>query len=422
LADPIFFFSYARADRKGAVTDRLNAQDRGQSNSVDTFYQNLCDQVAALTGRPAEEVGFFDSQNLELGAPWPERLMDGLRSAHVMVALFSPTYFRRRACGREFEVFRRRHESLSRSLGRKADDRILPVLWVRPDVIDRSIPGCCRVHITNLQWTAPGVPEAYTKLGLMRMIELDKIVDSNAVCHSVADRIYDLMNAELLPRLDTLDFNTLQSAFDETLAAGALRPIDRTKREIRTYYLVPTRTEWLEAAGANAQEFSDQREKARPFAEALGATVSSATEEGVAEVKPDLVVVHEELPNNLDQALADAKGSMTSPLLVFDRRAVKIPHLRMAGVSYSGRNFAYTGFVTVAGHEVTDSEVGAVFNAKIGALPKLHNWTVPADRSSYVRNVASIVAELEAQLVRRDSDKLDDSGEAIPGLSGPNVG
>ena len=421
MADPIFFFSYARADRRGAATDRLNAQDRGHSNSVDIFYQNLCDQVAALTGRPTEEVGFFDSQNLELGAPWPERLMDGLRSAHVMVALFSPTYFRRPACGREFEVFRRRHESLSTSLGRTADYRILPLLWVRPDVINKSIPTCCRVQMSNLQWTAPGMPEAYTKLGLMRMIELDKIVDSNAVCHSVADRIYDLMNAEPLPRLDTLDFNTLESAFDEILAAGVLRPIDRMKREIRTYYLVPTQTEWLEAAGANSQVFSDQREKARPFSEALGATVGSATEEGIAEVKPDLVVLHEQLPNDLVDALANAHGSMTTPLVVFDRRAVKIPNLRMAAVSYSSRNFENTGFVTVGGREVADSEINTVFSAKIGALPKLHNWTVPTDRSSYVRNVASIVAELEAQLVRRDSDELDNSGEAIPCLSRPNV-
>lgn len=421
LADPLFFFSYARADRSGANMVGLNAQDTGQSNSVDAFYHHLCNQVAALTGRPPGEVGFFDSQNLELGAPWPERLMDGLRSAHVMVALFSPTYFLRRACGREFEVFRRRHEALSKSLGHKADSRVLPILWVRPDVIFKNIPNRCQSDITNLQSTGPGMPEDYTKLGLMRMMELQRTADSNAVCHSIADRIYTLVNAEHLPRLDTLDFNTLESAFHEVPAAGSARPIDRMKREIRIYYLVPTRTEWLAALGSNDQEFSDQREKARPFVEAPGATVGGATEEGVAEVKPDLGVVHESLPNDLVGALEDTKDSMTTPLVVFDRRAVNLPHLRMAAVSYSGRNFDNAGFVTVAGRDVPDSEIHKVFSAKIGAMPKLHNWTVPEGRTTYVRNVAAVVAELEAQLVRRQSDKLDNTGDGIPGLSGPNV-
>jgi hypothetical protein len=35
MADPIFFFSYARADRTGAGTPRLNAWDRGQGNALD---------------------------------------------------------------------------------------------------------------------------------------------------------------------------------------------------------------------------------------------------------------------------------------------------------------------------------------------------------------------------------------------------
>jgi tetratricopeptide (TPR) repeat protein len=68
MGDPIFFFSYARADRSGAGTPRLNAQDQGQNNAIDMFYQNLCNQVASLTARPAEEVGFFDRRNLELAA------------------------------------------------------------------------------------------------------------------------------------------------------------------------------------------------------------------------------------------------------------------------------------------------------------------------------------------------------------------
>jgi hypothetical protein len=124
------------------------------------------------------------------------------------------------------------------------------------------------------------------------------------------------------------------------------------------------------------------------------------------ECKPELGVIHELLPNDLAGALAETNDSMTTPLVVFDRRALRI------------QNFENTGFVTVAGQEVPDSEVDAVCGAKIGSLPKLHNWNVPDGRTAYASNVASIVVGLEAQLLRRQMGRRTPCGEAIPGLSG----
>jgi TIR domain len=423
--NPMFFFSYARADRDNSGTD-LNAQDGGQT--VDKFYRHLCAEVAELTARPAGEVGFFDRQNLELGMRWPKHLMDALRSAHVMVALFSPFYFSRPACGREFEIFRRRHEALNKSLDRTTDYRILPVFWVRPDVTRESIktvPSPCRRYIADLQFADPRIPECYIKYGLKRMSELEMNIHLNSVCHCIADRIYELIKGDSLPDLNDIDFHTVKSAFHEA-ATDTPRLIDRRKREIRVYYLIPTRTEWSRANDnedfeeGSLEEFGDRPEKARPFGEEPGTTVGRATEDGVGMVKPDLAVVHEQLPNDFAGSLADAVGTLTTPLVVFDRRALRLPHLRTAAVSYAQRNFENTGFITVAGREVPDAEVDRVCGAKIGALPKLHNWSVPAGRRAYVDNVASVVHELEAQLVRRQSDKLAPSGEVIPGLSGPS--
>jgi hypothetical protein len=422
MSDPLFFFSYARADRRGADVIRLNAHDGGMYNSVDIFYDQLCKQVAAITGKSADEVGFFDNQNLELGAPWPVKLIDALRSASVLIALFSPTYFLRPACGREFEIFRQRHEALNANLGRVADYRILPILWVRRDYIEKSIPTCCQPYIRALQQTAPRMPEDYPMYGLMRMFELQKLADSRAeVCHRIADRICALKDDEPLPELGHLDFDAVNSAFHETPAPGTARPVNRNKREMRVYYLVPTRTEWSNASGMGNDEFGDQREKARLFTEAPGATIGSATAEGVATVKPDLGVTHEALPNDFAGALAKTDDTMTTPLVVFDRRAVKVPALRAAAGSYAVHNFENTGFVTVAGGDVSDSEIDAVFRAKKGALPQLHNWTVPTARNEYVGNVASIVNALEAQLISRQTEKLTQSGEPIPGLSGPGT-
>jgi hypothetical protein len=144
MSEPLFFFSYARADRSGAGNGLLRAQDAGPGNSVDKFYNNLCDEVAALTGLRSVDVGYYDVRNLELGVLWPKELMEALQSALVMVALFSPTYFSRPACGREFQVFRRRHEALTKNLGRTTEPRVLPVLWVRPDITYDAVPVCSR--------------------------------------------------------------------------------------------------------------------------------------------------------------------------------------------------------------------------------------------------------------------------------------
>jgi hypothetical protein len=413
----LLFFSYARADRRGAETGRISAYGRGE-NSIEEFYRRLCNRVANLTGMYERDVGFFDDRHLELGAPWPARLTDALRSAHVMVALFSPVYFTRQACGREFQIFRLRHKVLEERLGRAPDYRVLPVLWGRPDVTSESVPECCRDYIQALQLTPPDMPQSYAKYGLMRMLELKWFEsDSNAVCHGIADRIYALMKGEILPGLDDHNFSSVESAFHEAQATRLSRPIDRMKREMRVYYLVPTRSEWSKETGANNSNFADQPEKARLFADAPGATVGSATEEGVAMVKPDIGVVHKELPNNLALDLKETNDSLTTPLVVFDRRSLEVPTLRAAATSYAESNFENTGFVTAAGHEVPNSVIETAYGAKIGALPKLHAWNVPAGRAEYVRNVASVVSELEMQLVRRQIDKRNCSGEAIPNLS-----
>jgi hypothetical protein len=379
---PVFFFSYARADRSTSSRGRLNAHD-GDS-CVDDFYGKLSDEVASLTARSAEGVGFFDRDHLDLGTPWPQGLMGALRSTRVMVALFSPTYFSRPACGREFAVFRARQEELMRTVGSGDDYRILPVLWVRPDVTDASIPSKCAAYIRTLQNIAPGMPECYSQLGLKRMFDLDYKIEVNRVCHKIADRIYSIVTSgRSLPGLDELDFNGVPSAFHDVTPEGHARPVDRRKREVRVYYLIPTRTEWSAVSGENISCFRDVREQARPFAEAAGVTVGAATEEGIGMVKPERSVIHEPLPNDLAEALTATQGSMTTPLVVFDRRAIRVPVLHPMVSSYVARNFENTGFVTAGGDTIAESELNSVCAAKIGALPRLHNWSVPRGRGDY---------------------------------------
>lgn len=420
MSIPIFFFSYARADRDGGGSHLLNAQDDGCENVVDTFYNNLCRHVASLTGRPPDQVGFFDRDNLDLGAPWPERIMNGLRIAPVMVALFSPTYFCRPACGREFEIFRRRHLELADKMSRVPDYRVLPVLWVRPDATRQSIPIHCRDYISRIQLTAPDMPDSYHRLGLMRMLELNRKTETNQICHIVADRIFELSRVdkdETLPHLEALDFNKIESAFHRAKNAPQTRPFDPNRREMRVYYLAPTRREWFEASQEDCDSLCDPPEKGRPFNDSPGASVANATEEGIWEGRPNIPIIPDQIPNNLADVLNTTNNSLTTTLIVFDRRSVKIANLKSAIESYSDHNFQNVGLITVAGKEVSKSDIETVCGNKIGALPKLHNWDIPANRRRYVCSVASIVIELEAQLLRIQVQNIPGTGEQIPGLN-----
>jgi hypothetical protein len=420
MAGPLFFFSYARSSYENAEGTRFTAAEQSAINSVDEFYRALCKEVADLAGKPVEEVGFLDRQDLELSAPWPVRMIEALSSAGVMVALFTPTYFVRRACGREFEFFRRRQKALEERRGCLLDHRILPVLWTRPDSIQSSIPGQCRTDVLNLQLTPPGAPACYRELGLKRMFDTQKRVEWSNVCALIADRIWELAQAEALPSLGGVDFNSLPSAFHEQPASPNLpRPVDPGKREVRVYYLVPTKVEWSEVSGANNSEFDERREGARPFSDARDVNIARATQDGIAAIKPDLGVTHETLPDDITQALKSADDSMTMPLLIFDRRALRIPTLKVAATAYAEGNFENTGFVTVAGSEVPELEINAL-SRKADALPKLQLWSIPAGCSEYAHNVGAVVAELERQLIQRRIERRKPSGGSIPGLSGPS--
>jgi hypothetical protein len=247
VKSPLFFFSYARNTYKAAEGSRFTAAERETINSIDEFYKKLCREVAAgIQDRNENEVGFFDQQDLDLSAPWPDRLVEALLSSSVLVALFSPVYFSRRACGREFEVFRRRYSQLTKNNKAICDHRIIPILWERPDYIHKSIPSCCRADIDKLQLTPPGAPHSYAGSGLRRLFEQEKRAEWNGMCDLIASRILQLSDDQIsLPTLDPVDFNSLPSAFHTEAEADRLaRPIDRSKREIRVYYLVPTRSEW----------------------------------------------------------------------------------------------------------------------------------------------------------------------------------
>jgi|RhiMetdeSRZDD1v2_1073273.scaffolds.fasta_scaffold86363_2 TIR domain-containing protein len=107
-----FFLSYAREDN----TD-MRKDQRGVLNPfVQLFYEDLCREIRSKVGLlKGEEVGFFDDAKIEPGEDWPEKLASALQQSHVFIGLYSPTYFKKEYCGKEWAVFTARVEAYAKN-------------------------------------------------------------------------------------------------------------------------------------------------------------------------------------------------------------------------------------------------------------------------------------------------------------------
>lgn len=115
----VFFWSYARAD----------AEDGPE---LKRFFNDLCKAVRGRLGIEKSDLcGFRDDRGIELGAPeWASIIGAALATARAFVAVYSPTYFKREACGKEWAIFRQRLLASAREGGESLPPLIFPVLWL----------------------------------------------------------------------------------------------------------------------------------------------------------------------------------------------------------------------------------------------------------------------------------------------------
>src|SRR5688572_33140691 len=120
MSTPWFFFSYARTD---AGTEDLK-----------NFYSELVQEVRRKAGLPGDtpesDIGFMDT-SIPIGAEWPEKLANALRTCRTFICLYSRGYFNSDDCGREFQVFSSRLDEFVRASRSRIErpSLILPVLW-----------------------------------------------------------------------------------------------------------------------------------------------------------------------------------------------------------------------------------------------------------------------------------------------------
>lgn len=196
----LFFLSYARLDR---------------DKYLKRFYNDLAQEVRTLTGIEQQHAGFFDAQDIEPGDEWPHKLAEGLQTSRVFVPLYSPTYFTREYCGKEWKVFRSRIDMHIEQpvLSVPRPSFILPVLWVPEDKLPNPLPYA----VTGIQYNHDDFGEAYAKAGLRQLMLLKKYRDKyHEFVGRFADKIITLGQSNTAPPIQDLQpIKDICSAFHE---------------------------------------------------------------------------------------------------------------------------------------------------------------------------------------------------------------
>jgi FxsC-like protein len=191
-----FFLSYARLDR---------------DEYLKRFYKDLTSQVRSLGGLDEEDIGFFDGEDIEPGEAWPHRLAESLQTSRTFVSVYSPTYFTREYCGKEWQVFRSRLDAYVAASGAQLPALIIPVLWVPLDSLPKALPDA----ISDVQYTHDAFGDVYTTEGLRQLMALKKYSDDyKTFLRRFAQKLIEIANQYSLPPLLNLKpIKEIESAF-----------------------------------------------------------------------------------------------------------------------------------------------------------------------------------------------------------------
>lgn len=200
-----FFFSYARKDR---------------DKYLDRFFDDLCDRIAQMGALDREEgeVSFRDLVDIELGDDWERELAEALRSSQALVSIYTPWYFIRSYCGKEFQIFLNRQTDVRYENGIAKNSRhIVPVLWLKKKDLDRK--GLPPLIARSIQYSIGQHQDDYEKLGLRRILEKKgpRGIYSDIV-EALADRLLDLhMKQPLLKLQERPSLRQTPDAFQDSI-------------------------------------------------------------------------------------------------------------------------------------------------------------------------------------------------------------
>jgi FxsC-like protein len=233
-----FFLSYARGD------DDL---------FVKRFFDDLSAEVRVLAGvDPGQDVGFLDSQSIEVGMQWKIRMAEALSESRCFIALCTPRYFLSKYCGSEWSAFEdrlRRYEASSRV----SPNCLMPLEWCALD----DVPEAAE----HYQRSNNELGTEHATDGIRQLIRLNSNRDDyRRLLSALARKIVRLARTHALPPLPQ---NTMIESFPTAFPPAAPGDIeDGPHGPVRagTFTLKGGGFVHFVVAAASREEMQDHRE------------------------------------------------------------------------------------------------------------------------------------------------------------------
>lgn len=429
-----FFLSYAR---RNDVSFTLGAEGDAMRKRVRQLYEELGAEIInnADTGnvRAIEEIGFFDQTGIEPGDKWDDKVAEALRTARVMLCLFTRNYFKSTVSGQEVEVFRTRVEAYAKENGVGRPPLIIPILWHPPDRLPPELPAA----VSDLQYTYDEFSKAYSEQGLEFIMRLTKHGDDyQEFLVKMGRRIVDVAEKHPLTPLAALPpLTAVKNAFAAVPPpAAAADPaieesLSNTGPGFAHFVFVAGQKQELQAVRKALAAYDKDGRLWKPYLPAIDKPIALFTQRAATEAD----LQHEVLPlsDSLLKQLDAADDTNTIVVLVVDPWTLNVKAYQECMKSYDKRNLVSCAVLVVSNPDDSDDALTA------GQLRQKVRETFRnslTNKNLYVRETIGSAADLSAELVsalveiRRRLDEraklfhpIDAGGfNAIPQVSAPS--
>lgn len=292
-----FFLSYARENYNQYVLD---------------FYQDLNKMIRDLAIPGEGGDGFIDTSDIELGTQWPDELAAALQNCRAFISLYSPAYFTKDYCGKEWQVFNSRQATYSADSPAHASrpSLIMPVLWVPETRLPSPLPDA----VSAVQYKHGDFGEVYARIGLKQLMAVSKYHDDYLeFLAKFADKLIQAARTHPLPRQPHLPpIKDIKSAFPGRVvevAKPAREAVNKGPRSVQFFFVAGRR-----------DELQEVRQKLDPYGDEGGYDWQPYSPEYTAEVgimaqevalreklRPEFVQLDDNIIERLDDAEVNNK-------------------------------------------------------------------------------------------------------------------
>jgi FxsC-like protein len=323
--DHWFFLSYARENSDPYLLK---------------FYQDLNERIRDLAIPGEGENGFIDVKDIEVGKQWPDELSAALQKCRAFVSVYSPAYFTKEYCGKEWRIFNDRQAAYGADLPAHVSrpSLILPVLWIAEDRFPKPPPAA----VSTVQYKHYDFGERYAQVGLRQLMAVSIYNDDYLLfLDKFAHTLVQAVRTNPLPHHPHLPpISEIESAFHGRVAEvvkPAAKCVNKGPRSVQFFFIA-----------ARRDELKGVREKLDPYDEeggyywqpyfpehtdAVGHMALQAAVDG--KLRPEFMGLDDLTIERLDEA----EGNNQLVAIVIDTWTLCLPRYNTFMHKYDRRNF-----------------------------------------------------------------------------------